>query len=80
MTTQLGEMMTASVEENIGAESLGLNEEGIYLEWFDERVPELFGLEKFKKAFKVCVEAHSDSGHGPLLLDCVGTQLKFCAN
>ncbi len=80
LTTQLGEMMTASVEEeNVGAESLGLNEEDeAILNGLMKEYPELFESREVQKAFKVCVEAHSDSGHGPLLLDCVGTAKILC--
>ena len=66
-------------EENVGAESLGLNEEDeAILNGLMKEYPELFESREVQKAFKVCVEAHSDSGHGPLLLDCVGTAKILC--
>jgi len=40
--------------------------------------PKSFKSERVQKAFKVCVEAHSGSGHRPLLLDCVGTAKILC--
>ena len=74
-------MMTASVEEeNVGIESLGLNEEDeAILNGLMKEYPELFESREVQKAFKVCVEAHSDLDTDRCCW-IASARLKFCAN
>jgi len=80
LSKELGKLTTrTSEEENVGIESLGLNEkDATILNGLIEEYPKSFESREVQKAFKACVEAHSDFGHRPLLLDCVGTAKILC--
>ncbi|CAL6351917.1 unnamed protein product [Bathycoccus prasinos] len=81
LSKELGKMIGArtSEEEDAGIESLGLNEENAaILNGLIKEYPKSFESREVQKAFKVCVQAHSDFGHRPLLLDCVGTAKILC--